>query len=408
VWVDFGTGGIRLLTGISESNPEKLPDTPRVTASSPPTDLCTGSAGDAATDRCVAASIGGNEPGSGVGEDSGSRAATAAGSQDAAVVETAGSRGLPVPQPQQRHHEEQRLSERAIAFFQQSLPLDVKQRLFIELQTWKLYTLLKEIGRHVPSPVLQAIRSIMIERYLPDTIQQADSYYYTQIPEYSLIDKNDARQEAIFGMMEAFDEYDYRYGTGFMQFANARGRSRIQGAITDSLRRLMEYPRWVAEDRREIHPLIQKLQQQLGHKPSIEDFCNQYGEAYRSKIQNKLFASGVFNQHQVNSGDEAEKTSLDSLSALEDFRLNRASGNTWDCEDRANFQKVVLSVIEDDKQRFVIYAYFWLQWNIPTIAKCKSIKCSHSTALSLLDAGKKKIRASFTYQHMLELLHKSR
>jgi RNA polymerase sigma factor FliA len=285
-----------------------------------------------------------------------------------------------------------------------------RMRLFLaygpEREVWRFYSLAREMTRPA---VWQQFRSIMMERYIEDTERVANSYYYNKIPEYTLVDKQDVRQAAILGMMDAFDEYDYRAGTTFMQWANAKRHSRIRGSIIDMLRKLMEFPRIIADYRRQLHPKIASLTQKIGKKPSVEDFVAEYGEEYREILEDELFASGVFNQHQVAEEDkDRSRSGLDALSALEDYRKSHVDEDAWTTEDRASFHEVVLGVIDDERERFAVYAYYYMKWNNETIAKSPSMNCCTSTALVLRTNGERKIRAAFTYTEAMELLHQYR
>lgn len=258
----------------------------------------------------------------------------------------------------------------------------------------------------VPQAVHVAMRAVMMERYVEDTRRVADSYYYNKIPEYTLVDKQDVRQAAYEGMMDAFDAFNYQSGTTFMQWANAKRGSRIKGSIIDMLRRLMEFPRIISDYRRMMKPMMEKLSQKLNKRPSSEDFIAEYGEEYRPVLEDELFASGVFNQHAVSTEEETNsRGSLDALSALEDFRRSHVDELDWSCEDRANFHEEVLSVIDDERERFAVYAYYWLQWNNETIANTQTINSSTSTALALRLSGERKIRSAFSYQQAMEKLH---
>lgn len=245
------------------------------------------------------------------------------------------------------------------------------------------------------------IRKLLIQRYMPDTQKVADSYYRHSIPEYTLVDNADLQQAAYFGMIEKIDEYDPAVGCTFMQYANAKGMSRIQGAIKDCLRKHWYSTREVSKQRKRVKPLMLLLTHKLGHTPTVDDFCEHYGDdPWRQILEDPMFNMRVYNQTRTASNQDGDE-SMDQMTQVEDDQT--PCENRWTSEDSKYFRRRILEILPDEKQAFCIYAYFWLGWNNEHIASDPIMNCSTSKTLEIMDAAHQRIFGIGGYELYHEL-----
>ena len=236
--------------------------------------------------------------------------------------------------------------------------------------------------------IRKRIRNLLIERYSRDAFRVADSYYKRKIPEYTLADVWDLRMAAVHGVMQCVDQYNLAVGCKtFMHFANAKHGSRVRGAIYDCLRKLQDYPRSIAKRRRDIGPRMLALMHKIGRDPTTDDFCNEYGEEWRPIVEDPLFASRVYNQ--MRASDDAD--GMDHMSHVEDD--TERCEDRWNDEDSVKFRERIMSLLPDKQQSFVIYAYYWLGWNIEHIAEDPIMQCSTSQASKIRSDAIIRIRA---------------
>jgi chromatin remodeling complex protein RSC6 len=229
-------------------------------------------------------------------------------------------------------------------------------------------------GIHRANPAIESIKKLhheikqeLFARYLPDTLKQVGSYFARKMPKFSLLHESDLQEAAKAALWKYIDKYNPHFGTiTFMQFFNAKGKSRLLGAIFDALRALQEFPREIAKQRRELKPMFLKLTQKLKHRPTPEEFLDEYGwttvgssgKTYREIVTDPLFSSGVFNQRQVASSlseglDEEEIESLSNYEA-------RPARNIHRLQSEEN-KKYILGLLCDEDLAFIIESYFWFQ-----------------------------------------------
>ncbi len=277
-----------------------------------------------------------------------------------------------------------------------------------ELVPWSIYLSPSVQGR----PALKEhARGKLIERYLHDTTKVGKWYFRRKIPEYSMLEEQDIIAAGLSGMVECIDKYNpIEFHLTFMQFANARGFSRIQGAITDSLRILMDCTRSMSALRRVIAPLMSQLRNEIGRKPNVSDFCARYGESYRERLEDALFGSRVYNQSRATTEDGE---SADHMSSVQDG----VPSHEWmlNDEDAQGFYDAILKALNDphppvcnEQHVFAIYARYWLHWTNKRIAQHPMMQCSQSLALKIRRVAERKIRIIVPYQQARERLHKDK
>lgn len=244
------------------------------------------------------------------------------------------------------------------------------------------------------------MRALLIQRYAKGAEKVAETYWNRKIPEYTLVDKHDLKQAAIFGMMQCIDLYDPAVGTTFMQFGCAKRGGRIIGSIKDSLRKFQECSRDIARMRRIVGPMMTKLAHKLGRKPTSSDFCDAYGEHWRSHVEDPMLNFRVYNQVRAQDDDEQ----IDHMSQVQFDGL--LPDERWEDEDSEHYLAEVMKFLPDERQAFVIYAYYWLGWNNEHIAK--HLNCSTSQALKIKDEAQNRINAFGDGKKFAELLPKRR
>jgi RNA polymerase sigma factor (sigma-70 family) len=233
----------------------------------------------------------------------------------------------------------------------------------------------------------------------------ARGYARRKMPSYSLADTCDLEQSVCIGLLQAVDAFDPNYGTTFMQFANMPGHSRIFGSVIDCLRKLQDYPRSIAALRRRVRPLMAHLRQVLRHEPTIEEFCDYYGEQYRELVENPLVNTSVFNQtHSYTGGEEGEEENSDMGQGVEDHRdQDKRHGNLATPEAVENSNRI-LDVIDDKDIRFVIWAYYYMGFINEAIAEF--LDCSTSSVAKKHRRGLEILKQKFSLVEFRDLVAK--
>lgn len=260
---------------------------------------------------------------------------------------------------------------------QKSVGQHAKWRELKEQPLWIFFDKIREIHRAYPeneatAKLYHEIKKELFDRYLQDTLKQVSSYVSRKMPKFSLICEEDLQEAVEVRLWRYLDKFDPHFGTiTFMQYFNAKGKnnpkSGLRGAIYDSLRKLQEFSRPIAQQRRELKPMFLELEQKLGHKPTLEEFLDEYGwetvvtfgkekRKLRDIISNPLFSAGVFNQRQaissLNEGlDDREIESLINYKARPAKNIHRMQS----AENKA----YILSLLEDEDMQFIVDCYIW-------------------------------------------------
>lgn len=266
-------------------------------------------------------------------------------------------------------------------------------KLLSENELWGYYISLKRDEKKNEKEI-SLVRWFIVHKYKGVALSIARKYFRRNMPENSLAEREDLEQSAVLGLIQAIDSYDPSYGTSFMEYCNASGnRSRLRGAVIDCLRNLQDYPRIIAKHRREMKPIIEKINNRLGRKATIDELCDILGSEYKSIFEDPLFWSGVYNQMDT-SQDEDGETSFD-------IPCHRSTSTpvsvSYDNELK------ILSCIEDETVRRTILMYYWLGLVNEKIAAI--LECSQSNVSNLLRRGLKEIEANFTPEEFQEMIH---
>lgn len=268
---------------------------------------------------------------------------------------------------------------------------------------WRIYLSPSVQGR----PALKSkMRLMLSERYVPDTKRVAEKYYRFKVPDHSLLEQEDVVAAAIIGMLQYIDKYDPAVGCTFMQFANAKGKSRIQGSITDHLRILMDCTRTASFRRRIIAPMVNDLRHELGRDPSTDDFVDRYGETWREWIEDFLFGKKVYNQ-----GRDSE--SVDQMSMVRDT----TPSHEWELndEDSQKFYERIESTILDsrpprcnERHVFSLFARYYLGWTNKKIATHPVMNCSQALAAEIRKEAERKLKIYHKFDELNDLLYKDK
>ncbi len=222
----------------------------------------------------------------------------------------------------------------------------------------------------------------------------ADVFFFHRMPEYSLTSREDLRSCAIVGALDAMQRFNLKYNVPFRAWL----RNRITGEILDGLRRLQDYPRVIAKNRREVKPLIAKLKHKLHRNPTEDEVCLEFGEDLRSIITDPLFQSGVYNQCRT-SRDDGDSDDANVLSQVVDKRCHRPVSVVVDIE------KIIHGVfLRADREDLwlVIYGYYFYGLNNSKIANAE--RCSVSTIVNRHHEALRLLRDSMSREGWEELL----
>lgn len=222
----------------------------------------------------------------------------------------------------------------------------------------------------------------------------ADIFFYRRMPEHSLTGMDDLRGCAIVGALDAMKRFDLKYKVPFRAWL----RSRIIGEILDGLRRLQDYPRVIAKNRREVKPLIAKLKHKLQRNPTDDEICQEYGEDLRSIITDPLFQSGVYNQCEV-FNDNGTTGDANILSQAVDKRHSRPASAAVDIEKIIH--GIFLKAGREDLW-LVIYGYYFYGLNNSKIANAE--RCSVSTIVNRHHEALRLLRNNMSRKDWEELL----
>lgn len=240
---------------------------------------------------------------------------------------------------------------------------------------------------------IKEAREPLILKVVPYAHQIADIFFFTRMPEYSLTGRSDLRGSAVVGALDAMRKFNPKYQVPFRIWL----RLRISGEMIDNLRRLQDYPRVIAKNRREVKPLISKLKHKLNRNPTNDELCAAYGEDLRPIITDPLFASGVFNQCALSGSEDDEQTGI--LSQVEDKRTYTISSAAVDIEKIIHG---VLARVGREDLWIVIYGYYFYGLNNSKIANAE--RCSVSTVVNRHHQALKILRDGLSREEWEELL----
>lgn len=260
------------------------------------------------------------------------------------------------------------------------------------------------------------IRKSLFHRYLMDISQVVRTYCIRRLPPLALVQPCDLLQSVSTRAWDAMNQYDPTFGTTFMQYCNAPGRSILYGAIIDELRRMQDYPRFIAKYRRELQPIVEKMKHALHRDPTIDEIC-QYGNQHvdpmfesehRPILEDPLFHSGVFNQREDHgdgeAGEDAVAGEMDNvLHSTSSAFQNRGNVNaTCHAVDQRDAKFGVLSKISDMQARNAVRFYYWDGMIDSEIGSILGVTQSKAAALRM--SGVNALRAYYTYDQLREIL----
>ncbi len=222
--------------------------------------------------------------------------------------------------------------------------------------------------------------------------------YTAKLPYSPLVDGDDLRSGAFFGLWQAIHSYSTAFNTAFRTHAHTR----VSGAVVDEMRKLQNCPRNTARARRELAPLIEELSHALRRKVTFEELPNHFPEAMiggmlgipiADIVHDKLLTSQVYNQlSNGNSGDDGKEG---QSSCIEDtFSKSRPQQSADYMQRRAESIEAILLEIPDPDQKMVFYQYYWQGYTLPKMAKItgKSTSWLSSRKRQAIEVLKKKFK----------------
>lgn len=281
-----------------------------------------------------------------------------------------------------------------------SLAVTRKLQQLPDANLWKIYK--SELIQSHPDHKAQ-VKDLLFRRFIHDTLKQVEARW-KRVPDHSLLEKADMRQEVLKEMYEYLDKFDPHVGTNFMQFFNS---GRLHGAMEDCLRDLQNFGRDVPPKLRTFRELFDKLQQDLGRLPTLEDFRQRFGSNYDYILQDELVFTAVYNQPATRSAntnydsddemgrDLAEEQHIAGIQARKGYR----SSMEW-----LEFEQLILNAIPDEQQRLAVWYYRFLGKNSIWIAK--RLECSVSSAISKLRRGEAEVKKKYQLQDLKDLLRR--
>lgn len=247
-----------------------------------------------------------------------------------------------------------------------------------EQQLWRYFVKIRTLY-FTQKPAIQTplarrylvVKEFLFHFYLSDVIGVASSYKRKRMPQSSLTDLEDLEQACCKKHWDLLDKYDPNFGDGnvtYMGYANANKASGLQGAMTDALRKMQEYPRGISPLRRKLKPIIEGIQAQLQHRPTKEEILDQLGWEKRNRklICDPLLDTGVFNQSQVtNEGNDSESWESEILQLCE----ARPELSERRLVNRENMDKILAPLSDKPEIRFIIFSYHFCHTNFDKVAK---------------------------------------
>lgn len=261
-----------------------------------------------------------------------------------------------------------------------------------ELSVWKYYLRLKEICRRPEER--ERVRLHLIGRYTPDTETQVKSYWARKMPQYSLVEYGDLLSDVLLELIKQIDKFHWKHGTTFMQFFNSKDKSRLRGAIIDSLRRMQDLPRVVARRRREVNAARREAEQDLGER--VNDFTLlEMKPELAEHFADPLLTAGVFNQRQqVGDGEEDEGDN-----PVESVRCTECN-NDFSIGKTERVSKVMDTMIDRDVKQ-VIMMYYWFGYSHSKIANM--LGKSQSAVATLRRQGLQQIKEAIGTDGLKEM-----
>lgn len=132
---------------------------------------------------------------------------------------------------------------------------------------------LKDTWTEYKTAPTEAIRNVLVERYLP-LVRYVAERLATTLP--SFVDVDDLASMGIFGLLDAIERFDPELGVKFKTYA----MNRIRGSILDELRSLDWVPRLVRIKATKIERCCHELEAELGREPTFYEMAQRLGMAF--------------------------------------------------------------------------------------------------------------------------------
>lgn len=232
------------------------------------------------------------------------------------------------------------------------------------------------------------------------------NYYISKLPYRPLVEPDDVRNDAAFGLTEAIRKYDLSKDCKFNTYATPV----IKGRIIDGIRKLQTFTRYLSKVRREIAPLIEQLWFELEREPTQEELLARFpdfqvggffGEPLCNVLPDPLLTAAVFNQQLLLPNTE-DNEPADGLFDTTTLRSNHELTPQQSLQKRDLWVKILKYLAPDPEVAAVIYRYYFMEMTSDDVGRTFSPNRSSTWVSSKKKEGLRLLRKAMRVDEEFE------